>query len=139
MSVLRNLRRLAFHLTPREESCLEFYDCCQREKLRSVSSARTRIPTQHLRPEFLSPSRQELDQVLFRSPSATSSKNTWPTSNTHFRMVATSLDGCFRASFCGTRSQLADQVHLFLMTGREKSGHLSRERSLESFQEEVSY
>ena len=139
MRGLRTLRSLVRYSVRDAQNCSNLFDWYYRERLRSVSSARTRIPTQHLRPEYHSLSHLMSLETPFPQPLGISSRSTWPTSNTHFRIVAISLDGSHRASFCGTRSQLADQVNLFLMTGREKSGHLSQKRSLESFQEEVSY
>lgn len=132
MNVLRILRRLMLAGTPAARISSDLFDCYCLEMCRSALSLKTPIPKADSVPDQPSVYRRRSRRKYSRQPLRPYSTSTAPTSETNFLIRVISSDGKHKASFYGTRSQLAGQVSVFLMTG--KNIHPSPERSLSSLE-----
>src|SRR5882762_3608453 len=96
------------------------------------SSVKTDIPTRRSRPVLLSRSRQRYLKNTIRQRLDVYSRNTLPTLDTRILIREISQPGQGAVCFCGTPSQLADKVFLYLTTGQ--STFTSRVRSFRDSQ-----
>src|SRR3569833_489395 len=95
------------------------------------SLVRTLIPKEDSQQDTLLAYREALNQETSRPRLEPFSPNTIPTWDTPSPITVILADGVTKEYFYGTRSQVADQVFLYLMTG--KSGRGSPARSLLNF------
>ena len=127
MNVSRIWKSLVLHTTRRGHYCSQLFERYQIEMFVSRLSDRIPIHRPNIALDGLLKF-QPLSNGLISHPLLTpSSESTSPTSDTHFHVLVISADGLHKECFFGTRSQLANQVNLFLMTG--KSIPSSRGRS----------
>src|SRR6266446_6810053 len=118
MSVSRIWKSLVLHTTQRGHNCSQLFERYQIEMFVSQLSDRTHTPIIDFPLERLFRYHRSLAELTSHPLSTPSSKNTSPTSDTRFHILVISADGLHKECFFGTRSQLASQVDLFLMTGK---------------------
>jgi len=137
MNVSRIWKSLVLHTTRRGHNCSQLFERHQIEMFVSQLSDKTLIPIEGT-PLVLPSQYQGIsDGKTIHLHSTPSSESTSPTSDTRFHILVISEDGQHKGCFFGTRSQLASQVDLFLMTG--KSIPSSRVRSFNVCLDEVWY
>src|SRR5258708_6207376 len=118
MNVLKIWKSLVLHTTHRGHYCSQLFERYQIEMFVSRLSDRTPIHRPNIALDghlkFQPISNGKISHPL----STPSSESTLPTSDTRFHILVISADAQHKGCFFGTRSQLASQVDLFLMTGK---------------------
>src|SRR6266550_3114825 len=114
MNVLRTWRSLLLSSTLRAQSSSELFACYMMEMFRLQSLARTHTQIADLQRELHSLSPVQYKREISPRHSEQYSKNTPVTSDTVFQVMVTWNGGLSKASYCGTRYQLAEQGNLCL-------------------------
>src|SRR5260370_42652260 len=104
----RILRRLAYRLTRNASYCSRLFEQYQIEMFVSLLSDKTPIHRPNMQQDGHLKFPPISEFLSFLPPSVLSSRSMCPTSDTHFLVTVISVDGQYKASFFGTRSQLLD-------------------------------